>query len=554
MRPVFEFRNVTLAETDKLISSLKNSQSSGHDGLDTLAFKSATSNLLIPVQHLINLSLRRGKVAHKWKFSAITPLLKSKDLDPTVNSSFRPVAVLTTTSKLIERVVQQQLLDFFENTGQMNPSSHAYRKNSSTTTTLTDILDELYQGMEDNKITSLMAVDQSSAFNCVDRDILLEKLARYNVGMTARNWVCDYLIGRTQYVKIGTARSRMSTVTTGVPQGLVVGPLLFAIMINDMTETVKDRGCPSQSHSDKTRLFGFQCSRCGILSLYADDSTFTISSNTRVRNQVALIRNLDEIGLYLNDNKLAINTAKTQLTECMISQKRTRTQGSPPTLEVEKEPGVWKTVEDSSYIRILGANIKANMTWQFHMESGDRALLPILRKQMGYLKHIGVKIPRTCRNNLAKGLIQSRMSYLMPLWGGASNQLLNRTQVVLNKAARWCTGLGRRTKVAQLMAAAGWMNVKEQITLSTAIYTWKVIHYKKPLRMLDRFNLTDEWKLDILEPRLQFSRNCYRWRAAAEWNAIPQSIRMEKSIAVFKRNMKRHILEQRHAGQLDPGD
>ena len=276
-------------------------------------------------------------------------------------------------------------------------------------------------------------MDQTAAFDCVDRVLLLEKLEKYNIGENARSWINDYLSGRTQYVKIGTSMSRMSTVKAGVPQGSVVGPLLFTIMTNDMTESVKDRNCSLQPHHDKSRLFGSQCSRCGILSLYADDSTFTISSNTRVRNQVALRRNLDKIGLYLNDNKLAINTGKTQITECMISQKRSKTQGYPPELEVENENKEMKTVVDTPSMRILGANIQGNILWQSHMETGSKALLPVVRKQMGYLKHLGIKIPKSCRNNLVKGLIQSRLSYLMPLWGGggASNQLLNKAQIII---------------------------------------------------------------------------------------------------------------------------
>ena len=121
-------------------------------------------------------------------------------------------------------------------------------------------------------------------------------------------------------------------------------------------------------------------------------------------------------------------------------------------------------------------------------------------------------------------------------------------------AARWCSGLGKRTKVSELMKAMGWLNIREQITLSTAVYTWKVIHCRKPLRMFERFNLTDDWKLDINEPRLQFSRTCYRWRAAAEWNSIPDSLRCEPSIAIFKKGMKAHILQQRQNEVPDTGD
>ena len=111
-----------------------------------------------------------------------------------------------TLSKLVEQAMQQQLLKFMEETEQLNGSNHAYRYNLASTTTLTEILDEIYQGTEDKKMTSVMAVDQSSAFDCVSHQHLLQKLGRYNIGRGARDWLDDYLKLRTQYVVIGSKK------------------------------------------------------------------------------------------------------------------------------------------------------------------------------------------------------------------------------------------------------------------------------------------------------------------------------------------------------------
>ena len=109
----------------------------------------------------------KGKFARKWKFARLLPRLKGSDLPRTDTSSYRPVAVLTTSSKLVERSAQQQLLAFLETTQQLNTSNHAYRRNLSTTMTLVEIMDKIHQGTEDKCITSLMALDQSAAFDCV---------------------------------------------------------------------------------------------------------------------------------------------------------------------------------------------------------------------------------------------------------------------------------------------------------------------------------------------------------------------------------------------------
>ena len=166
-RQVFTFRKITQAETLTLISGLANSQAFGHDGIDSMGLKLVAAEISGPVRHLINTSLISKKFAAKWKFGKVTPRLKDRGLDRLEVSSCTPVAVLSTVSKLVERAAQLQLLKFFEDTKQLNDSCHTYRQNMSTTTTLAEILDQLYQAAEEKKMSSMMIIDQSAAFDCI---------------------------------------------------------------------------------------------------------------------------------------------------------------------------------------------------------------------------------------------------------------------------------------------------------------------------------------------------------------------------------------------------
>ena len=177
----FKFRDVTLAETSKYISTLSDST----DRIDSIAIKSAAAQLIRPLQHIIKLSLNKSQFCRKWKFSKLTPTLKSRDLNRMLPSSYRPMAVLSTVSKLAERAAQTQLSEFFEKYKLLNPSNHAYRKNLSTSTTLTEIMDELHEGIEKKKINQIMTLDQTAVFDCVSFDILIGKLERYKVGPEA---------------------------------------------------------------------------------------------------------------------------------------------------------------------------------------------------------------------------------------------------------------------------------------------------------------------------------------------------------------------------------
>ena len=155
------------------------------------------------------------------------------------------------------------------------------------------------------------------------------------------------------------------------------------------------------------------------------------------------------------------------------------------------------------------------------MESGERALLPAIRKQLGHLHHIGKLIPNSCRINLANVLILSRMSYLMPLWGGAPEKYLSKAQTVMNATARWATGLPRRTRISTLLEVTGWLSVREQARVATAVQVWKLVHYGKPQRLQERMTVLDDLTIQVQDPRLMFSHNHFRWRATREWNNRP---------------------------------
>ena len=412
----------------------------------------------------------------------------------------------------------------------------------------------MYQGAEDKLLTSVMQIDQSAAFDVVSHRLLLEKMQRYNIGEGARKWILNYLSYRSQYVKIGRSHSKMVPATRGVPQGSVIGPLFFLIFTNEMTEVIKQENCQNLVHTDRKTLWGKQCQQCGLLIQYADDITYVTGNKIRAKNQQNLSRNLQILSEHLQNNQLSINQSKTSLIETMIFQKKAKTPGQPPTLVTMDDLGQLKTVKDSSSIRVLGGNIQGNMSWQAHLETGSRPLLPNIRQQIGRLKHLGKLIPLRYRKNIGKGLVVSKLNYLLPLWGGgATANYINKAQRVLNTTARWMTGLPKSTKILTLMKAADLMTIREQTRISTAVQTWKIVHLNKPQRLRARMEVTQDTQIEVVNPRLQFTTSCYRWRAAAQWNDLDQDLRQETSISRFKSRMKRLVLDSR-PGEPDVPD
>ena len=416
--PTFNVREITLTETIQHISRLGNTKAHGHDGLDGLTLKLAAEDLARPLMFLINLSITTTTFANKWRIAKILQLLKSKDSNKIDPASYRPVAILPTVSKLVERTVQTQLQNHLEEAQLLNHNGHAYRKNLSTATALLQVVDRLYTATDENLISQLLAVDQSSAFDLVSHSILVRKLKRYGCNERTIKWMQSYLHRRTQYVRVGKHDSHMSAINRGVPQGSILGPLLFLVYTNELSTVINDETCNNSAHEDRSKLFGQNCDACGMVVTYADDATYQVASRYRVRNQLKLNINIAKLETFLNDNELSINVSKTSLLECMIKQKKGKTTGSPPHLIVQTTPGIFKRVEDNPEFILLGVNIQQNMNWQNHLEKGKKAILPNIRRLFGAMQQISNQLPRPTKKLLCEGILMSKMMYLISQWGG----------------------------------------------------------------------------------------------------------------------------------------
>ena len=273
---------------------------------------------------------------------------------------------LPVISKLAERTVQVQLLDYLESTGQISQDHHAYRKHTSTTTALLKMCEIIAQGAEENSVIATMNIDQTAAFDSVEHDILVQKLKFYKIGDETIDWIRSYLQCRSSYVAIGSAKSHIYNNTHGVPQGSCLGPLLYLMYVNEFSAVVREEDCNNVAHEDSTVLFGKECPKCGKLTIFADDAQYSNISKSRMTNQERIESNFTRIVNFLNSCGLEVNQSKTSLTEYMTRQKRVRLPGEPPTLAVlEKIDGnfVEKTVTDKPYSRILGGNIRNDLSW-----------------------------------------------------------------------------------------------------------------------------------------------------------------------------------------------
>ena len=544
----FHLKEVSVGEVRKLLENLKNSQAYGHDEIDGSTMKLGAAVLAKPVAHIINLSLATQTFPAKWKLGRVLPLLKSNDANKNCPSSYRPVTQLSLTSKLTEKCVQQQLLEFLENTGQLSQDHHGYRKFLSTTTALVQAIDTIGDAIDNNAIASTMCVDMSAAFDCVEHALLLSKLEYYHLGDDVKNWIKSYLEFRSTYVSIGSANSEMIPVKHGVPQGSVLGPLLFLLYTNDFPSAINDDLCANQAHKNTKRLFGDHCPDCGTLPLYADDALYISVNSSRMSNQLNIERSFANIREYLNMNGLQINEAKTTLTEYMSRQKRIRLNGIPPELtvrEVRNEVRQDKHILDRQDCRILGANLKNDMTWDLHLYTGKKAVIPGVRQLLGALYRISNTLSKKAKLQITNALIISKMSYLITLWGNSNPTLIKKVQVTQNLAARFISGLKRTTRRDDLMRSCNWLRMDELTNYYSAVQIWKTLRHYKPLHLRDKLQEEDDSRISTDNPRLRMTETAFRCKSVVLWNKLPSHLRTEVSIRKFKAGVKSWLLERR---------
>ena len=546
-RRIFTLKNVTVGETLSAINKLGNSSAFGHDYIDSISIKSAGDILAEPISYLINLSIQQSRFMKSWKKAKLIPLHKGKGLERSDPGSFRPVAILPAISKVAEKVIHSQIIRFMDESNQLNHNLHGYRTHYSTSTAMLQISDAILRTVDANKISTIVTIDESSAFDCVNAEILDKKLQMYNMDKKTRDWISSYMTERELYVEIGTKKSDTVVVNRGVPQGSVLGPLLFTIYTNELPDVIVQTVCKEPAHKKSETLFPANCNNCGSVPAYADDASCVIETKTRQMSQENVTNITEKMQNFLNSQELSVNIAKTNILESLVKQKRTKLKGTQPQIVTLNDKGEEKVVKPTKYIRLLGVNWEQNLSWNSHISTGEKALLPATRRQLGALKYISGQVPLKSKLLLANSLIVSRIVYAITIWGGTYETNIRKLQAVLNKTAWWVCNSGRRTSSRTLMERCNWLSIRELILYHTVLALWKTIWLKIPLELHMKVNLDTDYIATTREPRLQTCKLGFLWRAVNGWNTLSLEIRSLKSFPRFKKLLRKFIIENRDA-------
>ena len=289
-----KFRTITEATLGKIIDNLPSKNSSGYDMISLKLLKILKAPLLSPLTIIINQMLNTGIFPNNLKVAKIIPIYK-KD-DQFIFDNYRPISLLPVMSKLFEKVIFKQLYTFFQDNKLFYESQYGFRTGHSTELVALEIVDKIISEMDNGEVPINIFLDLSKAFDTLDHEILLHKLNYYGVKGIPYNLIKNYLTDRKQFVDIDGIKSDSLPISTGVPQGSVLGPLLFIIYINDLSLV--------------STIFK--------PIIYADDTTLfstlkSFYSNTDTNIDLHINKELDKVDTWLKANKLSLNVKKTKL-------------------------------------------------------------------------------------------------------------------------------------------------------------------------------------------------------------------------------------------------
>ena len=299
----FDFKLYEIEDTEKLIKSLKSKDSFGYDGISMKLIKSISQGILLPLTFILNQSLLTGIFPDSLKIAKVIPVHKKENRE--LMDNYRPVSLLNAFSKVFERAAYNQLYKYFQDNDLFYTHQYGFRTQHSTELASNELIDMIYKDLDDKKNPIVVYMDLSKAFDTLDHKMLISKLKYYGIQGAALNWFTNYLENRQQYVEVNGHKSSCLPLTTGVPQGSILGPLLFLIYMNDI---------PNSSDIFNFLLFADDTSLKSCLDI--KKANFSLSHTEDIIN-----RELQKVHDWLAVNKLSLNVKKTKFMVFHTSQK-----------------------------------------------------------------------------------------------------------------------------------------------------------------------------------------------------------------------------------------
>jgi hypothetical protein len=496
----FNFSSITTDFVSKQIDGIGLRKATGNDGISAKILKMAKPAICQPLTDLVNRSIASGSFPDKLKEAQVVPIFKKKCASD--KSNYRPVSILPITSKFFERALNTQLAKYFDSI--LHPYLSAFRKGFGCQTVLLRALEDWRMALDNNQYAAAILIDLSKAFDCLPHDLLLSKLKAYGLSSNALEIMSSYLTNRKQSVRIGTHTSKWSEIAKGVPQGSILGPLLFNVFINDIFQVV-----------DHSTMYN-----------YADDNTLFNCHKDVETVKANLEHDASKVIQWFDQNQMKANPDKFQ--GLPIGKK---TRDKHLTLNINSS-----TIECNDHATLLGVTID----YQLNFDSYLSDLCKKASRQLNVLKRIGKYLTKQGKLTIYHSFILSNFNYCPLAWHFCSIANTKKIEKIQERALRFVY-LDYTSSYESLLQQSKLPSLHVRRLRQLALETFKLFHKQAPIYLHDLItpkhnHYSFRYVNNLSIPRVKSTKyglKSFRYTAAKLWNELPNDIRATASYAAF---------------------
>ena len=506
---------VSITDDDILnaIKSVKVAAANGPDHVSNRLLKETIKSVLTPLKLIFKKSLETAVVPNSWKEAHIVPVFKTGDKQDKAN--YRPISLLSNIGKLLERIIFKKLYEYCEANGLLTWRNSGYKKLDSTVNQMIYISHNIYEALSKGQEVCFVSLDASAAFDRVWHDGLLHKLK--NKGITGKllDWLANYLYGRKQRVVIKGQESDWNNNTAGVPQGSILGPLLFLIYIDDIIKGIESQ---MMLFADDTSLF--------------EVITDPVTSFTRINND------LEKLNAWANSWLVTFNPTKTKY--MIFSKKVVKTNYPPLILD-------GKTLNQVSSHCQLGIVLHEQMQWHNHVNK----ICETAGNRLSAMVRISGKIDKRTKLAIYLSFIRPTLEYGCVIFDNLPQDMVNLLESIQRRAALMITSGYKCTKHDSLLQELGLTPLSQRRTFLklTLFYKMKNKHTPAYLSNLcpadvaerTNYNLRDSENTDLIKSNKNYFLKSFLPSSVRLWNDLPKEIRTSQTVDTFKTKLSTHL-------------
>ena len=504
------------------ISTLQDNKAHGLYSSPVKLLKLASGVISVPLATIFNQSICSGIFPSKLKRAKIIPIFK--DEDESLPENYRPISLLSIYNRIFEKLVYSRLTKFVKDYNLLYDQQYGFRSKHSTQHAILDIVNTILQNMDNGKFSCGVFIDLKKAFDTVNHEILLAKLENYGVRGVINSWFRSYLTDRKQNTEVNNVVSEAETTLCGVPQGSVLGPLLFLLYINNIYKS--------------SSLFAFY--------LFADDTSIILANNNLKELESLVNRELGNVNEWLKVNKLSLNIKKSNF---VIFRPRQKNIPFIPRIRIfDPVTNTCANLEMKDYVKYLGLMIDSNLSWKYHIE----AICHKISKSVGIIAKIRHYVPRRVLLSIYNSLIVPYITYGVCAWGNCALTFQRKIVNLQKRALRLIYFSKSREHAVPFFLKSNCLPLPSLFFRDCSYILYDINRQTAPVSILNHFVKTSHihnYRTRSVSSEsfyVKFSRTdkmyAFFSRIGAQiWNSIPFSIKLLKRSS-FRKKIKELLL------------